>query len=246
MGDDSLPGATGATPDGDPAAFDPRALAARRLGWFGGSFDPPHRGHLHVARTAAAVHDLDHLVWVPAARSPHKDARPTDGDERARLVEALLRDDADAGGDLAARSSIWCGELARGGASYAIESLRILTVERPVGDTFLLLGGDQLRGLDRWREVDALLVLARPVVVPRPGAGRELLEDLRGRLAPASFQRVAAGLVAAAEVDLASTDLRARLGAGDDGADLAPRVRRRIAERGLYGGAGPDGGAPAP
>ena len=233
--------------------FDERVLAAERLGWFGGSFDPPHRGHLHVARTAMVSAGLDHVVWVPAAVSPHKTSGrgPAPGAVRAELLELLL---ADGDPELEARSSIWAGELEREGPSFTVDSLREVVAARVAsgraGGLLLLMGADQLAGLDRWREVDAVLELAEPRIVPRPGFGRAELEALRPRLTPATFARVEAGLLAGDEVDLSSTELRSARASGVD-ADLTPRVEARIEELGLYRdaggrGSGEAGGAPAP
>jgi len=76
-------------------------------------------------------------------------------------------------------------------------------------------------------------------VVPRPGAGRELLDGLREQLSPESFERVTAGMLAADEVDLSSTELRAGRAAGVGDLDLTPRVAARLAEAGLYRDPGP-------
>jgi nicotinate-nucleotide adenylyltransferase len=224
---------------GPGSGFDRRALEAPALGWFGGTFDPVHRGHLHVARTALAARGLDHLLWVPARRSPHKaDQRPTPARERAHMVELALADEAAAGGGLERVSSLWLGEAERPGPSYTVTSLRELQAARGgAGEVFLLLGSDQLCGLDRWREVEQLLQLATPLVVLRPGADRDLLGALAGRLSPAALAALEAGFLEPPPVELAASDLRAevRAGAAAQDLELTPRVAAYIAEHGLYG-----------
>ena len=102
------------------AAASPRpSLAARRLAVFGGSFDPPHRGHLEMAQAAIAARSLDHVLWVPAATPPHKPGRRlASGAERVRMLELLL--------GVRAAHSIWTAELERGGLSYTVDTLRAL------------------------------------------------------------------------------------------------------------------------
>ncbi|MDF1798603.1 MAG: nicotinate-nicotinamide nucleotide adenylyltransferase [Planctomycetota bacterium] len=225
------------------SSFDPRARECARLGWFGGTFDPLHRGHLHVARTALNERGLDHVTWVPAGRSPHKQAGSTSAVDRARMVELGLADESEAGpagAGLAARSSIWTGEAERGGASYTVDSVReVLAARRGQGAVFLLLGSDQLVALDRWRQVEELLALVTPLVVERPGAGRELLDALAGRVSGPALAALEDGFLAPLPVDLASTQLRRASRAGAVELDLTPRVRRFVDEHGLYRGQGP-------
>ena len=226
--------------------FDPRALSCARRGWFGGTFDPMHGGHLHVARTALRERGLDHVVWVPAGRSPHKDSGPTSSRDRAQMIELGLRDEADtdpSGEGLAARSSIWLGEAERGGPSFTVDSVReVLAARGGEGSVFLLLGSDQLVALDRWRHVEELLALVTPLVVERPGAGRELLDALSGRVSAPALGALERGFLAPPPVDLAATDLRRASRAGDDDLDLTPRVRRFVEQRSLYtDGDSPDG-----
>jgi cytidyltransferase-like protein len=101
------------------------ALRARRLGVLGGSFDPPHLGHLHAARAARTAFALDHVVFVPAAHPPHKPERAlAEARHRLALLALLLGDDP--------AFSIWGAELARAGPSYTV-----LDVPKP-GDVYIL------------------------------------------------------------------------------------------------------------
>jgi nicotinate-nucleotide adenylyltransferase len=203
------------------------ARRARRLGLLGGSFDPPHRGHLHVARSARRSLDLDHVIFVPAGRNPHKRDRAVAGDEeRLAMLEILLREEAG--------TSIWSGELTREGPSYTVDTAEILREELGTAvEIFLLLGSDNLCGFSDWRRVEDLLRLVRPVVVRRRGQGLDLA-PLEG-LSPLGRRRVEEGFLDLEPLDISSTELRAHLGRGEDPGDLLPDpLGEYIRRRGIY------------
>lgn len=224
---------------GDPGSPGPAPYPARRagnapvrgerLGLFGGSFDPIHRGHLHAARAARAAFALDRVLLMPAARSPHKKRGPdTPGELRARLIEIAI-----AGEPGLEVSRL---ELERPGPSYTLDTLRALLREREPRELFLVLGADNLAGLPEWRGVDELLRLARPIVVHRGGDPRALVAALAGRLAPEHLAALEDGLVLEPAVEVSATELRAALARGEDpGEDLPPGVLDEIRARGLYG-----------
>jgi nicotinate-nucleotide adenylyltransferase len=207
------------------------ARAARRLGILGGSFDPPHAGHLHAARAAREAFDLDHVVLVPAARPPHKpDQALAAGADRLALARLL------------AEAEPWLSasgvELERDGPSYSVDTARALAAEA-AGELFWILGSDNLAGLPRWRAAAELLELCRPIVVLR--AGDPL--DLDAVCDPAALEglgtdavaRLRAGLCAAPPVEASSSELRRRLAAGEDpGPALPPRLREYVARHGIY------------
>lgn len=202
-----------------------------RIGVFGGSFDPVHQGHLHVAAAAQAARGLQRVVFVPAAQSPHK---PGQGLAEARDRVAMLR--------LALRGrddwSLDEIELDRPPPSYTIDTLRQVR-ERwrldPGARLYLLLGSDNLEKFGTWKDAAEILELAEPVVVPREGDLEPLRERLRRTLAPELARRLIAALVPSPPVRGASRDIRAALGSGADPADLLPRaVREYIDARGIY------------
>jgi len=133
-----------------------------KLGLFGGSFDPVHLGHLLVAQAAREELELDRLVFIPAAQSPFKpDSQPTSGAERLRLLRLALAGKA------------WCElddqELARGGVSYTIDTVRDYARHFPQANLFYLIGADHVTKLPLWRAANELARLAEFVVIPRPG-----------------------------------------------------------------------------
>ena len=208
------------------APLDPSAASARRLGVLGGSFDPPHAGHLHVARAALGAFELDHVVFVPAARPPHKPAGlVAAGQTRLEMVRLLIQGQADL--------SVWAGELERPGPSYTVDTLLALGELAPASELFWLLGADSLETLSGWHRVEELLALARPVVVARADA--EGAPGDLGELSEAARRRLDEGWLALPPVAASSSELRRRLATGQDpGPELPPALREYIDRRGIY------------
>ena len=214
----------------------PAARRAGRLGLLGGSFDPPHNGHLHMARVSRVARDLDHVVWIPAARPPHKPDRIlTSRAARLEMLELLLAGESD--------TSIWTGELERAGPSFTIDTVREVVSQRTAdrGDQpdttdpklFFILGSDNLSGLPAWREVDELLRTAEPIVVPRADAKVDPIE--LERLSPELRERIASGVLRSERVDVSSSEIRAQLERGAEVPDAMPAaLRAYIGEREIY------------
>ncbi len=202
-----------------------------RIGLLGGAFNPPHNGHLRLARLALDQLDLDELRFVPTALSPHK-PEPGGPDPEARLrllAQALEGFDA--------RCRVEFMEIERGGPSYTVDTLEALTAREPGTAWILIMGSDQLPGLPRWRQVARIFELASAAVALRPGApGLDI--QLPG-LSPVSRWSGATGelvTLPGTNLDLASTDLRARLHASPlgDPDGLPPQVLRTIRSENLY------------
>ena len=199
-----------------------------RLGFFGGSFNPPHVGHLAVAEACREGAALDRVVWIPAATSPHKQGRAdlASGADRMALVEAAI-----AGNDGFAASGI---ELEREGVSYTVDTLRDLRQRHPDAELFWIVGGDSLAGFaTTWYEPREILRLARLLAYPRPGT------DL-GAVPGWVMERTV--LLDAPLLEVSSTALRQRLAAGASVRYLIPDpVLDVIRERQLYRTAGASG-----
>lgn len=210
-----------------------------RVGVLGGSFDPPHRGHLHAARAAREAFGLDQVLFVPAARPPHKPGRVlASGAHRVAMLELLIRGEP--------AFAVDARELGRAGPSFTVDTLAELAGEQRGCELFLILGTDNLEGLPLWREVEELLGLAQPIVVHRAGSDREPLAQLVGRLSPAALARLEGGLVTSEPYDASSTELRT-CAERRAGATLPPEVAAYIREHGLYpaDGARSGGGGPS-
>ncbi len=139
----------------------------KRIGIFGGTFDPVHLGHLLVAAAAREEMLLDHMIFIPASRSPFKPERPPASEAlRLRMLRLAL-----AGCEWSSVSDL---ELRRGGVSYSVETVRILRNRFTEDLLFLLIGEDQIGGLPEWREARALWDLVEFLVIPRPGSPGEV------------------------------------------------------------------------
>lgn len=182
-----------------------------RLGVLGGTFDPPHVGHLVVAQDVVESLELDRLIVVPAGEPPHRDAvLPS----RLRLEltrEAFRGDD---------RMEVSDRELRRSGPSYTVDTLEELRRERAPERLWLVIGVDQLRELHDWHEPERIVRLADLAVMSRAG-DRPGPEDARLDVAFTSLE--------VTRVDLSSTRVRERLRAGRTVRYLVPeRIRDRI------------------
>ena len=134
-----------------------------RIGLYGGSFDPVHRGHLMVAEAALEELALDQLVFVPALQSPFKqDHRPAEGSLRLRWLRLALA------GQM--RCKVDPIELLRGEVSYTIDTVRSFGRRYPDADLLFLVGSDQVPLLPQWREAESLASLVEFVIIPRPGS----------------------------------------------------------------------------
>ena len=148
-----------------------------RIGILGGSFNPPHVGHLVMAQEAHTQLGLDKVVLVPVFVPPHKQLDDDPGpEERLELCElATAKDD---------RLGVSRLELDRGGPSYTVDTLREIHERSPGDELVFIMGGDNAQALPSWREPEAVLDLATMAVAEREGVRRrdiaELVAGLRG------------------------------------------------------------------
>lgn len=194
---------------------------SRRVGVLGGTFDPPHVGHVVVARDARERLGLDEVRLMVAARSPHKrDVETAPGELRARMVEASVRDEDGLTVDRT--------ELERGGVSYTVDTLSSLRTQEPEVEWSLLLGADQFADFGRWREPVRVGRLASLVVLTREGVDPEELE---------TEVDVAFRTLRVTRLDVSSTEIRKRIREGRSVRWLVPEPARRIMkDAGLYSG----------
>lgn len=206
-----------------------------RIGLLGGTFDPPHYGHLLAAQEAACQLRLDRVLFLPARQNPLKQAEPSSpAHDRCAMVARAIADNP-----LFTLSKL---DLDRSPPSYTADLLRALQAERERGaepglrgesdELFFLVGADILPELPRWRSPDEILRLARLVVVNRPGAPPPDLAALELAL-PGSRARVL--ILEIPGVAISASDLRARVRAGRSIRYLTPPdVEDYIRRQGLY------------
>lgn len=191
-----------------------------RIGVFGGTFDPPHVGHLLLAADAFEALRLDKLIFVPASIQPFKVETPTVASptDRLEMVRLAAGDDP--------RYLVDDAEIGRGGLSYTVETLEDLSRRNRGAEIFLLVGEDALSGFAGWRNRERILELATLAVMHRAGTGGSEKKSV-----------VHDGVVTlpARRIDVSSTEIRERVRAGKSikGFVVEP-VERFIRARGLY------------
>ena len=205
------------------APEEPRAQVARRsVGILGGTFNPPHRGHLALARHATSELGLDRVVLMPAYSAPHKGDEEDPGPQR-RLAMCRLAVAGDPGLEV-------CDlEIERGGPSYTVDTLRAIDQSHPDNELTFIVGADMALTLPTWREPHALVGLARLAVAEREhGAQGDVLQVLAPLGADVAFLDMPA-------VDISSSLVRERVHDGESIEGLVePAVAAYIAEHGLY------------
>ncbi len=188
---------------------------APRIALFGGTFDPPHRGHIAIARAASDRFHLDQVLFAPAARQPHKlDSPSTPYEDRLALVTLACQHAADP----RFRPSDLDAPHPDGSPNYTVDTLQRLAALHPEATLFALIGADNFANLATWREPDRLLALAEWIVISRPGFALPHPASLN--LTPAQQARV--HLLHDIHEDVSATGLRQRLHAGQPCEDLIP------------------------
>jgi nicotinate-nucleotide adenylyltransferase len=190
-----------------------------RLAIFGGTFDPPHVGHLLAAADAYDRLALDRIIFVPAAAQPLKVGQVV-GSAEQRLAMARLLVEGDP------RFEVSTVEVDRAGLSFTVDTLAYFTAEYPAAELFLLVGADVLATFAQWREPRRVLELARTVVLEREAD------------APAALPGADASVVLrlpTRRVDVSSTEIRERVRTGMSiRGFVTDNVAAYIARTGLY------------
>ena len=196
-----------------------------RLGLLGGTFDPPHYGHLLAAQEVAWQLDLERVLFLPARQNPLKPhGGASDARHRCEMVSLAVADNP--------RFEVSRLDLDRPPPSYTVDLLRVLHARAPSHELYFVVGGDILPELRLWHAPREILSLAHLVVVNRPGAPHPSVAPLE-REFPEATRRV--DLVHIPGVDISSTDLRRRANVGQPLRYLTPvSVEDYISRHGLY------------
>ena len=178
-----------------------------RIGFYGGTFDPIHLGHLILARDAIEYLELHRLIFIPNTISPHKQERTSAPAEvRGEMVAAAIQEEP--------RFAIETAELKRGGTSYTIDTVLEMKERYPDAEFFFLIGEDNVPALHTWRRIEELQRLVQFVVLDRSeDATPHPFVTLRRRL------------------DISSTEIRARVARGESIRYLVPDPVQAIIER---------------
>jgi nicotinate-nucleotide adenylyltransferase len=192
-----------------------------RYALFGGSFDPPHLGHLAVAQACLSHLEIDEVIWVPNFRNPLRRKSFATATHRLQMCQLATEDHPGM-----AVSDI---EVGRGTKSYTIETVEEILMVRP-GQLWIVMGADALEGLLNWKEPERLTRLCRIAVVARPGTDvarglSYLTEEMQDRIdvVPMQMHRASSSLVRDELYRGTSPEMM-----------LDPKVWDYIQERGLY------------
>ncbi|RSK56274.1 nicotinate-nucleotide adenylyltransferase [Bacillus canaveralius] len=186
----------------------------RKIGILGGTFDPPHYGHLLIANEVLAALDLEAIWFMPNQDPPHKNKAKVQSEHRLRMLELATLDHP--------RFQIEPLELTRKGRSYTIDTMRLLKQKYQNVSFYFLIGADMIEYLPKWHRIDELMEMVQFVGVRRPSYSHETSF-------PISYVEVP-------EMGVSSSMLRARLLKGKTVRYLLPEsVRTYIEENNLYG-----------
>jgi nicotinate-nucleotide adenylyltransferase len=192
----------------------------KRIGLFGGSFDPVHVAHVALARTALDEQSLDEVRWIPAGRPWQKSRELAPAKHREAMVRLAIEGEP--------RFKLERCELERSGASYTLDTVRELQTAEPGNEWFLIIGQDQYASLHTWLGWQKLLERVTLAVAGRPGTFAEVHPDVL---------RMPHRAVALPMMDVSSTQIRQRVAPGQ-GIDtlVPPAVARYIDQHHLYRG----------
>ena len=193
---------------------------SKRLGIFGGTFNPPHLGHLVIAEQARIQAGLDRVVFVPAFQPPHKvGSGIVQPRHRLNMVRLAIQGNR--------QFSVSDIEIREQGISYTVRTLELLKAQNPGAELFLILGSDSLRDFPSWKSPDEIRDMAELVVYPRKGFEMSG-EDNRTSL-----------MLKSPLIEISSTELRMSVMRGESIRYLVPDpVEQYIRRHHLYLGSG--------
>lgn len=200
----------------------------RKIGLFGGSFDPIHNGHLMAARRALAAGELDAVWFMPTAASPFKPGPShASAQDRVEMVKRAIEDEP--------RFSVCEVETARGGTSYTVDTVRLLKRRHPDVDFSFIIGADSLVALHQWREAETLVGLCDFITLARPGWEIDRVPGFDVE----TEARLRKGIVRDFSVDISSSEIRRRAASGESIAGMVPSaVATYMVENPVYPGVG--------
>ncbi|MGF6148923.1 Nicotinate-nucleotide adenylyltransferase [Kingella potus] len=200
-----------------------------RLGLFGGTFDPPHLGHTHIARAFADELDLDTVIFLPAGDPYHKAAPSTPAAHRLAMTQLAAQADP--------RFAVSDLDTVRGGTTYTADTVRIFRQHYPAAELWWLMGADSLAALHTWKDWPSIVRQTRIAAAARSGFALSALPSELHAWAAQALNDGSLHLLSAPLSDISSTDIRGRLKNGQHtGGLLDPAVAAYIRRHKLYGG----------
>lgn len=186
-----------------------------KVGLLGGTFDPPHLGHLALAQGVLETCELDEVWFMPSHRPPHKNGSDiTENHHRVEMVQRAIEGNPN--------FKISLIEFERNGRSFTIDTIEILKANYPNIDFYFIIGGDMIEDLPNWHRIDELSKMISFIGVNRPGYNPDK-------------EQYEVSLIDVPQIDLSSSEIRKDLSFGKSGRYLLPEsVRIFIEEKGLY------------
>jgi len=186
----------------------------KKVGILGGTFNPPHLGHLIMANEALFEAGLDEVRFMPNYIAPHKEVAGASAEQRLEMTELAISDHA--------HFKVEDFEIKHGGVSYSFDTLTKLIEKEPDVEFYFIIGGDMIEGLSTWHRIDELVKLIRFIGVNRPGYNTETPYPVL--------------MIRSPELLLSSTMLRERAAANRSLLYLVPeKVEAYIRKERLYG-----------
>ena len=211
----------------------------KRIAFYGGSFDPVHRGHFEIARRLTETFELDQFVFVPAFHAPHKRrTKPTSAFHRFAMLALATKD--------LPKINVSEIELNVPEKPYTFETLTRLKNELGDAEIFFVMGADSWEEITTWREWETVLTMVETIVVTRPGYEigfshvteniRERIVDLRGNLNAKAQRCEGIFITDAVQLDISATEIRRKIRENDDGwrADVTEEVAKYIEKYQIY------------
>ena len=204
-------------------------MSKRRIGIFGGSFDPVHQGHLLIAEQFAEDMKLDRVKFIPAKVSPFKlGYTPTSDKHRLEMLRLAVGSNP--------RFEVDPLELERGGVSYTIDTVTALRGVEPDAEYYMLIGADSLKDFKKWKSPEELLVSVSLVVARRGGEAPPQWSELSGLASREVLEGIQKRALDLPAMELSSTDIRRRVAQRRSIRYLVPSsVEVYIHSHGLYG-----------
>ena len=203
---------------------------AEKIGLYGGTFDPPHWGHLISAQVIAETLTLSKVIFLPAGHPPHKMNHPiTPATHRIEMVRLAIAENP--------RFELCDWETQQNGPNYTIQTVRYFRSQvKPEDELYWIIGADSLADLPTWYEFDSLIETVSIVTAWRGGVEIDrTLNELQQKLSPDQYEKLRKNLVRTPRIEIAARDLRARV---QQGLGLRyfvpPAVEEYIDREGLY------------
>lgn len=195
----------------------------KKIAIYGGSFDPPHKGHKILAENLASVCGAGKVIIIPTALSPFKNSSSATAEDRLNMCNIFFKEDLFHISDV---------EIRRGGKSYTVDTLTQIKEENPDAELFLFMGDDMLLSFDKWYKHEEILKLATIVCACRTENLQELdnMKDFVKNVLKAENRVI---ICESVPFEISSTEIRSRLKDGKN-IGLSEDVYNYIASKGLY------------